>query len=74
MAATAVKLTSAMVIKIRTGADAKGNDVYKNITIKKVKPAAAEQDVLEVAQSIGAILGSPVNGIFRQNLDEIVNA
>jgi hypothetical protein len=68
------KLTSALVLKVRTGADANGNDLFKNISLKKVKPTATEQDMFDVAQAIAAVLKSTVAGVFRQDTDEIVNA
>jgi hypothetical protein len=69
-----LKLTSALVIKVRTGADLNGNDLFKNISLKKVKPAATEQDIFDVAQALTTVLGVPVAGVFRQDFDEIVNA
>lgn len=68
-----VKLTSALVLKIKSGVDSKGNDVFKNITLKKVKPAALDQSVFDVAQGIAAVLNTPLEGVFRQNLDEMIS-
>jgi hypothetical protein len=68
-----VKLTSALVLKVKSGVDANGNDLFKNITLKKVKTSAPEQDLFDVAQGIGALLNTPVEGIFRQNLDEMIS-
>jgi hypothetical protein len=73
MAATLVKLTSAMILKARVGVDGNGNDVYKNITLKKIKPAVTDQDVFEVSQAIALILSPPVESVLRQNLNEIIN-
>jgi hypothetical protein len=73
MAANLVQLTSAMILKARVGVDGNGNDVYKNITLKKVKPASSNQDVFDVSQAIALILSAPVESVFRQNLSEIVN-
>jgi hypothetical protein len=69
-----LKLTSALVLKVRTGVDATGNDLFRNISLKKVKPTASEQDMFDVAQAIAAVLNATVSGIFRQDTDEIVNA
>lgn len=74
MAVSTVKLTSALMMKVKTGVDGKGNDIFKNITFKKIKPAAAEEDVFAVAQGIASILAVPVSSIQRQDLDELVNA
>jgi hypothetical protein len=69
-----LKLTSALVLKVRTGADASGNDLFRNVSLKKVKPAATEQDMFDVAQAIAGVLSGTVAGVFRQDTDEIVNA
>jgi hypothetical protein len=70
--ANVIKLTSAVILKVTVGTDEDGNDVNKNLTFKKVKATALDQDVLEVGQAIGVVLSAPVNNILRQNLDEIV--
>jgi hypothetical protein len=69
-----VKLTSALVLKVQSGTDTDGNTLYRNITLKKVKPAAVEQDLFDVATAISALLENPVEGIFRQNLDEMISS
>lgn len=74
MAANSVQLTSALVLKINAGVDTNGNDVYKNITFKKVKASAADQNVLDVAQAIGQVLRTPIDNVLRQNLNELIEA
>lgn len=53
---SALKLTSALVIKVRTGVDENGNSLYKSISLKKVKPAATGQYMFDVAQAIARLL------------------
>jgi hypothetical protein len=74
MAATSVQLTSALVLKTNVGLDENGNDVYKNITFKKVKASATDQSVLDVAQAIGLVLRTPIDNVLRQNLNELIEA
>jgi hypothetical protein len=74
MAATSFQLTSALVLKTNVGKDANGNDVYKNITFKKVKASAADQDVFDIARAIGLVLGAAVDNILRQDLNELIGA
>lgn len=74
MAVTAVKLSSTLVIKVITGTDGSGNDVLKSISLKNIKPETLEQDMHDVAQAIAAVLNYPINGYFRQNLDELISA
>ncbi|EYE87691.1 hypothetical protein Q428_12070 [Fervidicella metallireducens AeB] len=50
MAVNSVKLTSALVMKVKTGVDGKGNDIFKNITFKRVNPGVVKEDVFAVAQ------------------------
>lgn len=69
-----INLTSALVLKVKTGVDGAGNNVYKNITLKKVKPGTLEQDIFDVAQAITTVLAPTFAGLYRQDLDEIVNA
>lgn len=73
MAVSSVKLSSALVLKIKTGVDTKGNDLFKNISIKKVKASALEQDVYDVAQGIGGLLNTPISGCYRQDVSEMVS-
>jgi hypothetical protein len=74
MAASIVKLTSTLILKVNTGVDVNGNDVYKNIAFKKVKSSATSQDVLDVANGIALVLRVPVDNVLRQSTDEIIEA
>jgi hypothetical protein len=69
--ANVIKLTSAIILKANVGTDELGNDVYKNLTFKKVKASATDQDVLDVAQALALLVDGTVSSIMRQNLDEI---
>lgn len=73
MAVNQVKLTSALVLKVKSGVDTKGNDVFKNISLKKVKTTASEQDVFDVAQGFAGVLKNPVEGIMRQDVNELIS-
>lgn len=73
MAVNQVRLTSALILKVKSGVDSKGNDVFKNISLKKVKTSAAEQDVFDVAQGLAGVLRNPVEGIMRQDLNELIS-
>lgn len=73
MAVNQVKLTSALILKVKSGVDTNGNDVFKNISLTKVKPAALEQDVFDVAQGFAVVLKNPVSSIMRQDVNELVS-
>lgn len=73
MAVSKVKLSSAMVLKVRTGQDALGKDVFRSISLKKVKPGTPEQDIFDVALQMSSMLNGTFAGLFRQDMDEVVN-
>lgn len=73
MAVNQVRLTSALILKVKSGVDTNGNDVFKNISLKKVKTTALEQDIFDVAQGIAGVLKNPVQGIMRQDLNELIS-
>lgn len=74
MAVNQVKLTSALLLKVKSGVDTNGNDVFKNISFKRVKTTALEQDVFDVAQGIAGVLKNPVQGIMRQDVNELISS
>jgi hypothetical protein len=74
MAVNQVKLSSVLVLKVKTGVDSSGNDVFKNISLKKVKTTAADQDVFDVAQGFKNVLKDTVAGIMKQDVNELVSA
>lgn len=74
MALSTNKLTSALILKVKTGTTKSGSDKFSNITFKKVKIAAVDQDVYDVANSIGGILSHPVIDVLRQDESELISA
>jgi hypothetical protein len=73
MAVAGTKITTALVIKVKTGV-LNGQDVFKSLTFKRVKGAALDQEIFDVAEGIATILGSPVNSIYKQDVNELTNA
>ena len=73
MAVTETKLTTALVLKLKTGV-LNGKDVFKSLSFKRVKATVPDQDIFDVAQGIAGILSSPVNGIYKQDVNELINA
>lgn len=72
MAITETKLTTALVVKVKTGTQ-NGKDVFKNLTFKRVKEQAADVDIFEVAKGISDILAYPVSSIYKQDVTELTN-
>lgn len=74
MAVVSTKLSSAIVIKVKTGTNANGEDTTRNISLKRVKPGAIDDDVFEVGSGVAVVLREPMKSIMRQDLNEIVSA
>lgn len=73
MAVNGVKLSTNLIIKVKTGVDAKGNDLFKNVTLRKIKTTAVDADVYEVAGAIGGLIKFPVEAISKQEVSELIN-
>ncbi|MBV7271628.1 DUF1659 domain-containing protein [Clostridiaceae bacterium UIB06] len=74
MAAAATKLSSDLVIVIKTGVDKKGKEVLKKATLGNLDLKAADQDVFDVVKAVEKLLNYPVNEIQKADHSVIVNA
>lgn len=72
MAITQTKVTTALILKVKTGVQ-NGKDVFKSLTFKRVKGDAVDGDIFEIAKGIAAILGEPVSSIYKQDVNELAN-
>lgn len=72
MAVTANKIMTTLVVKMKTGV-VNGADVFKNLSLKKVKANAADSDIFAVAEGISAILAYPISNVLKQDTNELVN-
>ena len=72
MAVSGTKITTALVLKIKTGV-LNGTDVFKSLNFKKVKAGATDTDIFAVAQGIASILTNPVSSIYKQDVNELLN-
>lgn len=72
MAITGTKLTTALVLKVKTGVQ-NGKDVFKSLTFKKVKAEATDADIFDVAQGIASILPNPIASIYKEDVNELIN-
>lgn len=73
MAVNSVKVSSNLVLRVRTGVDSKGNPTFGSTTLRRVKTSAADQNLYDVAQGIQALLKNPVDAILRQDVTELIN-
>ncbi|SKA75681.1 Protein of unknown function [Caloramator quimbayensis] len=73
MAVNGVKVSSNLVLRVRTGVDQNGNDTFDTTTLRKIKTSSSDQDLFDVAQSIGTLLKNPIDAVLRQDVNELVN-
>ncbi|QCX33365.1 DUF1659 domain-containing protein [Caloramator sp. E03] len=73
MAVNGVKVSSNLILRVRTGVDSNGNAVFDNTTLRRIKTSAQDQDLFEIASGIGALLKNPVDAILRQDVIELIN-
>jgi hypothetical protein len=73
MPVIANKVSTDLLIKVKTGTDATGNDVLSTQTFKKVKNTAVDDDIFSVAQTIGALESTPVISVMRTDNFELVS-
>ena len=70
MAVFSTPLDSILRIIVETGADLKGNPIFKNRYFRNVNPAAADQDVYDVAALLVSLQKNVLSQI--QRIDEEV--
>ncbi|OIQ10398.1 DUF1659 domain-containing protein [Neomoorella thermoacetica] len=71
MPVVSTPLATALQLRLQTGTDAAGQPVYRVRSYSRVKPAAADQDVYDVAQAIGGLQVYPVTAISRVNENDL---
>ncbi|SEF39356.1 Protein of unknown function [Caloramator fervidus] len=74
MAVTSVKVTSNVIFKVKVGVDQNGNDIEKNVTLKRIKANAQDQDVFDVVLALSNLLEGPVQSVTRQDISQLINA
>jgi len=65
---------SSIQIKFNTGTDREGKPVIKTKTIGSIKPSAADQDVMEVAQGLASLQQYALASVIRVNEGELLNS
>lgn len=74
MAVTAVKVTSNVVFRVKLGVDQNGNDIERAVTLRRVRPTAADQDIFDVVAAMSGLLEGPVQNVVRQDVSQLINA
>lgn len=67
------KLSTSLIIKLDAGVNENGKSINKIFTLRKIKPAAADQDVYDVGTSLAGIMKLPVSEISRQDLSALIS-
>ncbi len=66
-------LTTSLMLKTKVGVDENGQEVFKTMTLKKVKVSAADQDIYDVALGIANVLKFPVQDVIKSQTKELIN-
>ncbi|RJQ31398.1 MAG: DUF1659 domain-containing protein [Peptococcaceae bacterium] len=74
MPVSKIPVGTVLRLELQTGVDAGGNPVYRNRNLNNVKPAAADQDLYDVATALAALQEYPLNGVIRIDRAQIVQA
>ncbi|MGI6686188.1 MAG: DUF1659 domain-containing protein [Bacillota bacterium] len=67
MAVVVTPISSKVRLQFETGTDEKGNPVYKNKTISRVKTDALDQDVLDTANALAGLCADSLAAVIRMN-------
>lgn len=70
MAKTKV-VAQSMVLTMSLGADKNGKAVYKNLTLKNLKPTVLDESVQTVADAVAAVLPFEVTNLSRNTTTDI---
>lgn len=68
MAVNATPVDSDLIITVQTGVDGAGNPVYRRARYSRLKAAAPDQDVYDVALALGDLHADPLAGVERETL------
>ncbi|MHB1419747.1 MAG: DUF1659 domain-containing protein [Bacillota bacterium] len=67
MAVVVTPVGSTLRLQVQTGTDPQGSPVLANRTYNRIKPAATDQDVLDIAQVLVSLQEYPLIGMQRLN-------
>lgn len=72
MAVVNIPKSTVMSIKVQTGVSGTGNPVYGFRNYGKVKPAATDSDIFDVAQALAGLQKYAVSSIQRINYGDLM--
>lgn len=71
MAVNSVNTESVLRMQMQTGVDGDGDPIYRNKNLYSVKPEALDQDLYDVAQSIGQLQNYALNAVLRIDISRL---
>lgn len=74
MAVTQAPKSKTLAIEVQTEIDKAGDPIYSKKTFSGVKVAAADQDILDIAEAIKLVLEPNTRGTFVNQVNTLVNA
>lgn len=74
MAVNQVPKSKTLAIEVENGTDKAGDPIYLKKTFSGVKVAAADQDVLDIAESIKKVLEPNTKSTFINQVNTLVKA
>ena len=66
--------TAKLVLKVQTGTGSNGVAVYNQRSFAHISPSVSDDDLLDIAQALGALQMYPVGAISRQDAAELAKA
>lgn len=74
MAVTRIVETSRLILRVQSGLNAAGQEVYTNLSLNGLCPDALDADVYEVGAALGALQQSPVAAVMRRDEGRLTSA
>jgi hypothetical protein len=74
MAVNKVPGNSVIKLSLHTGDNPDGSPVLRTRSLNNVKPAAADQDLFDVAAALAGLQQYPLNGITRVDNSALISA
>ncbi|MEW6273881.1 MAG: DUF1659 domain-containing protein [Bacillota bacterium] len=72
MAVNRVPGGTVLQLELQTGVDAQGNPVYRNKSLRYVRPDAADQDLFDVAQALAGLQEYTLSKVSRIDASQLV--
>ena len=65
---------SRVQLRLQIGTDDNGNPIYRTRTYSNIKEDRSDEDVFEIANTLGGLQEHPINNIIRVDQAELVES